>query len=184
MNESDDKRFGAESTLGSGGVAGDDEADGERRTASCGFEIDGPQIFVRVLLRAREKRWSAVGGDEAPDGGMAGRGGFAAQGVHVIVRQIVGGCVLGSGCEEKEIAEVGDALMVAVHGLQAVAHEICARLDGLIAKIFYSHVEMNRADDFTVDELAIIDAQRRVPGGCVGGGASVHPDFELGAAAR
>ena len=83
--------------------------------------------------------------------------------------------------EQKEIAVIGNALMVSVDWLQAVAEDVRSGLNGLIADVNDRRIKMNGAEDFAVDELAIRDAQSRVRlrGG---GNCTAQPDFTIGAA--
>jgi hypothetical protein len=163
-------------------VAKNDQAEGDGRVADGGFEVDGPVVFVAVLLGAGEQSGRAVGGNEAPDGRMAGGGGFAAEHVHRIIGEIVRGSVLSRWREKQEVAIVGDALVIAVDGLEAVTQEIGAGFDGLIAEVLDGDVEVNGADEFSVDHSSIVDAEG-VAGLRGGGDGGARPDFAIGSVA-
>lgn len=146
-------------------MTGNDKPDGYGRSAGCGFKVNRPETFVGILLGPREKSWSAIGGNEAPNRRMAGGGGFAAQSVHIVIGELGGGRVLNSGCEKQEIAVVRDALVVSIDRLQSVTHDVSAGLNGLISEIRDRNIEVNRAEDFAVDQLIVIDSERGAAGG-------------------
>src|SRR5579875_3595196 len=110
-----------------------DQANCCRRSAHHSFEVSGGEIFVAISLNSGKKRRRAVGGNQTPDGGMPGGRCFAAEGVKLLVRQSIGRSIQICGDKQEKVAIVGNALMVAIHGLKAVAQCVSSGLNGLVA---------------------------------------------------